>query len=285
MKSFQSSLLLEAMESVDHGVKTKEETFSGGRVTTVELPEENPFSKPGGKYITIETKRVQSLQDQAFENAVNAVARAITPMIHGARVLVAALGNNDITPDSLGPKMMRHLMVTRPFEQIAPDALGEGKLRSVAAVCTNVYGATGIESAEMIRGVTAQIQPDTVIVIDALATTHLSRLCSTVQVADTGLVPGSGVANARKEVSRSALGVPVISVGMPTVMDGAALLEQVGSSNETVDQTLSEYGETLIAMPTGIGTATDNGAKLLAFALNKALHYNMSMRDMLSFLS
>lgn len=286
MKSFRAGLLLEAMESApSHSYQTTERKFDGGKTTTVQLPKDNSFGKPAGKYITIELAKIQNLQDEKLKQAVYEIASQIAPLIRGKQILVAALGNNDITPDSLGPKMLAHLMVTRPLQTVAPKHLGEGKLRSVAAVCTNVYGATGVESAELIRGLTAEIRPDTVVVIDALATGHLSRLCTTVQISDSGIAPGGGVNNERAALTPETLGVPVISIGMPTVMDGRTLLSAVTEDKDKIESALTPYADSLIATPTQIGVATDNGAKLIAFALNRAFHYELSLEDMLKYLS
>lgn len=285
MNYFQAGLLIEAMESVDHGIKTEERRFPGGKVTMVTLPAKNDFNRPAGRYSTIELSKVQNLQEEALEEAVRQISEIVVQYITGDKVLVAALGNNDITPDSLGPKMLSHLMITRPLEQIAPDQLGKGRMRSVAAICTNVYGVTGVESAEMICGVCRQIQPDCVILIDALATTHLSRLCTTVQIADTGLTPGAGVGNERLAVDERTLGVPVVSIGMPTVMSGQTLAGFLTKDEGKIRRTLSPFESDLIVTPTQIGSATDNGAKLIAYSLNRALHYRMSIADMLSFLS
>ncbi len=285
MQYFQSGLLLEAMEDAGSGIKTKEHRFPGGKVTVVRLPEKNEFDRPAGEYTTVELSQVQRLQDEALEEAVRQISEVLVRYITGERVLVAALGNNDITPDSLGPKMLSHLMITRPYERLEPKLLGKGRLRSVAAICTNVFGATGVESAEMICGVARQIHPDCVIVIDALSTGHLSRLCSTVQIADSGITPGGGVGNDRPAVDEKTLGVPVISIGMPTVMDGQTLASFLTEDEGRIRQTLSPFERDLIVTPTQIGSATDNGAKLIAFSLNRALHYRISVEDMLKYLS
>ncbi len=286
MHNFQTGLLLEAMESMSgHGVQSKERRFKGGKVTSVRLDADNPFGRPAGTYTTVELQEIQSLQDEALDEAVRQIAEVLSRHITGQKILVAALGNNEITPDSLGPKMLSHLMITRPLESIAPKQLGKGRLRSVAAICTNVFGVTGVESAEMILGVSRLISPDCVIVIDALATTHLSRLCSTVQISDTGITPGAGVGNARVSVDEKSLGVPVISIGMPTVMDGQTLAHSLTEDAEKIKKALSPYENDLIVTPAQIGAATDNGAKLIAYALNRALHYRISIEDMLKYLS
>lgn len=271
MKQIYESLLLEAMEERGEGVCTEEKHFAGGSIRRVQLEQKNPYGRPAGNYVTVELQPVQGLQEEELGQAVAAVAGELRPMLRGKRVLVAALGNRDITPDSLGPKMTRHLMITRPLEMLQPEVFRESGLRSVAAVCTNVFGTTGVESAEMIAGITGRIGAQTVIVIDALATEHRSRLCTTVQLSDGGLAPGAGVGNHRALLNAEVLGVPVISVGMPTVMSARKLTEKA-------------EGEELLVMPTDIGVATDNGAKLLAFALNQALH-DVSIREMLGYLS
>ena len=284
MREIYEGLLLEAMEENTHGVKSREQTFPGGKITTVQLAAQNPFDRPEWTYVTVELSPVQRLQDEALETAVAQIAAVLEKFVVGRRVLVAALGNNEITPDSLGPKMLRHLMITRPLALLQPQTFADSGLRSVAAVCTNVFGTTGVESAELIAGLCAQVEVDAVVVIDALATTHLSRLCTTVQLSDGGLSPGAGVGNHRKLLNAQTLGVPVISVGMPTVMDGGALAQALCQETESPQELLQDYDGSLIVTPADIGVATDNGAKLLAFSLNRALH-GLSIAEMLQFLS
>lgn len=284
MNFVYEGLLLEAVEENARGVKTEEKEFDGGKITTVLLEEQNPFDRPAGKYTTVELEQVQRLQDEALEKAVEEIAALLSELIRGKRVLIAALGNNEITPDSLGPKMTSHLMITRPLELLQPEVFVKSGFRSVAAVCTNVFGTTGVESAEMIAGVCRQIQAETVIVIDALATNRLSRLCSTVQISDGGMAPGAGVGNHRQLLNEQTLGVPVISIGMPTVMNGRTLAEDLCEDEQRIGEVLSPFTEDLIVTPTQIGVATDNGAKLIAFALNRALH-SLTIEEMLQYLS
>ena len=284
MNFVYEGLLLEAVEENARGVKTEEKEFDGGKITTVLLEEQNPFDRPAGKYTTVELEQVQRLQDEALEKAVEEIAALLSELIRGKRVLIAALGTNEITPDSLGPKMTSHLMITRPLELLQPEVFVKSGFRSVAAVCTNVFGTTGVESAEMIAGVCRQIQAETVIVIDALATNRLSRLCSTVQISDGGMAPGAGVGNHRQLLNEQTLGVPVISIGMPTVMNGRTLAEDLCEDEQRIGEVLSPFTEDLIVTPTQIGVATDNGAKLIAFALNRALH-SLTIEEMLQYLS
>lgn len=279
MKITYGKLLMETMETADTDLQTKQTQFDGGTVTEVTLTDGNPFGKPAGRYITVETDHIQTLSEPCFGSVMQQISRAVESMLTGTKVLVAALGNEAVTPDSLGPKMTSHLMVTRPLETVQPSLLRPGNLRSVAAICTNVYGTTGVESAELVAGLCHTIHPDTVILIDALSTSHLSRLCTTVQISDTGISPGAGLGNYRPEISEQALGVRVISVGMPTVMQANEFAEQL------TDTDLSEHAGRLIVTPQDIAAATDNGARLIAFALNHALHYGLSTEDMLKYLS
>ncbi len=270
MNNVRTKLLLEAMEeTAPPAVGSHTRTFEGGRTTVVELEEGNPFGRPRGRYITVETTRVQKLGGAPFEAAVEEIARHLAGMIRGERVLVAALGTSESTPDALGPKMMRHLLVTRPFEKIAPELLGRGKMRTLSALCTNVYGVTGIESAELLRGAIREVRPDTVIVVDALATSSKDRLCATVQLSESGMIPGSGVGNDRPDVTAETLGVPVISVGMPTVMND--------------DRFSGDEG--LVVIPYDIAAAVDGGAKLLGLSVSRAAHFEMPIPDILGYLS
>ena len=271
MTNVRAKLLLETMEEsripdTPSGVNE----FPGGKTTVVDLAEGNAFGRAAGRYITVETERMQKLGGETFEAAVKEVARHLAKMIRGDRVLVAALGTSESTPDALGPKMMRHLLVTRPFEKIAPELLGPGKMRTLSALCTNVYGVTGIESAELLRGAIREVHPDTVIVVDALATSSLDRLCATVQLADRGIIPGSGVGNDRQDVTEETLGVPVLSVGMPTVMSAAEF---------------TKNADGLIVIPYDIAAAVEGGAKLLGLSVSRAAHFEMPVPVILGYLA
>ena len=157
--------------------------------------------------------------------------------------------------------------------------------REVAALESPVFGISGVEGGELAKGLVKALCPEGVILIDALATGRLERLCKTIQLADCGLVPGGGVENARQEISRRTLGVPVFSIGIPTVVDCRALLRYVlGEEGERYEDKLHPYEESLLATPRQMGAATDMGAKLIAFSLNKALHGDLSTQEILKYL-
>ena len=200
------------------GVQAEERERAGMPVTVVRVLDktgERALGKPRGTYITLTLEGVETRADGAFPRAVEAVAAERGP------VLVAGLGNRAITPDAIGPRVHDCTLVTRHLVGRMPEQFGH--LRPVASVAAEVMGSTGLESRELVASVCQSIRPCCVIAVDALASRSLGRLCRTVQLADTGIAPGSGVGNHRAARDRASLGVPVIAVGVPTVVDGATL--------------------------------------------------------------
>ena len=255
-------------------------------VTTVRLEDKEDIKRYGrekGTYVTIETDRVYKITDDDFETVVDVIKGEILSLMpeKRERILVAGLGNREITADSLGPKCIDRMIVTRSLESAMPQLIQSGGFSSVSAISANVFGVTGIESAELIDGIVSVISPSLVIVVDALATSSVSRLCKTIQISDTSIIPGGGVDNARKKISADEFGTKMISIGMPTVIDAATLLTNAGYSRE---KAVKEVGDDLIAMPMKIDSATDTAAKLIAFALNKALQGDIPTEDILKFL-
>ena len=176
-------------------------------------------------------------------------------------------------------------MVTRHLVEQLPGFFGH--LRPVAALTPGVLGTTGLESAEIIRGVIERSRPDVVLIVDALASRKLSRLCRTVQLADTGIVPGSGVGNARAALNRETLGVPVIAIGVPTVVDAVTLVGDMAESAGLADfdeQTLAPFGGGLMVTPKEIDTHVKDIARVVAYAVNLCLHPSLSFDDIGHFL-
>lgn len=280
----RTGLIIETMElatlkSQENIPSAKKEKFECCNVTTVVVEtddESKALDREKGNYITVEFDKTYSITDEAFESVVDVIAdkiKTLSDKFFGERIVVAGIGNKNITADSIGPKSIERIIVTRSLENtefISKDCFG-----NVSAIAADVFGVTGIESAELIEGIASVLNPALVIVVDALATTSLSRLCKTVQISDTSLVPGGGVDNARKSISPNNIKVPIISIGIPTVID---VCDVVKSDIKT------EYDDSLVAMPARIDDATDIGAKLIAFSLNKALHNNLSVDDILKFL-
>ena len=274
------------------GVAAREYKRHGFPVTKVEIINEEgsrAMGKPVGNYVTVEMQGLMRHEEDAFKRAVQAVADELSPLLpvggmYG--VLLAGLGNRDITPDAIGPLAMQNSVVTRHLVDKMPERFGH--MRPVAAISPGVLGTTGMESAELILGAIQHVQPGAVIVIDALTSRRLSRLCSTVQIADSGIVPGSGVGNARAALNRKTLGVPVISVGVPTVVDAVTLMadltEQAGQPEPDWDE-ISKFSGGLMVTPKEIDTQVETLARMIGYAISVALHPEMDADEVRDFLS
>lgn len=294
MKKLRTGLLLETIEAasaanVAYAARADKVRHGACTVTTVKIDSDKDselFEREKGTYITVETDRVYQITDDEFEDIVDVISNVIRSLMpkKPGRILIAGIGNRSVTADSLGPKCVDRIIVTRGFEKVMPEIIKDGTYSSVSAICSNVFGVTGIESAELIGGIADMLKPSLIIVVDALATTSVSRLCKTIQISDTSLTPGGGVDNARSRISPDDLDTPVISVGMPTVIDVRSILSESGCSEKVIKEGLSEYEDSMIAMPARIDSATDIAAKLIAFAINKALHRDMTTEDILRFL-
>ncbi len=209
------------------GVEARQETENGFPVETIRILDERgeqALGKPRGTYVTMELEPLLRRETGAFRRGAGVVAarlRALLGLGEGESVLVAGLGNRAMTPDVLGPMTLEHMLATRHLVSALPETFGG--LRPVSLLETGVLGTTGLESSELIRAVVRRLRPKAVVAIDALASRRLDRVCRTLQLSDTGIAPGSGVGNSRPELSRSSLGVPVVAVGIPTVVDAATL--------------------------------------------------------------
>ena len=271
------------------GVRETHRRVRGFGVTELEVLDatgERALGKPRGRYITVELDALIRREENAFADAcavLSAQLRALLPP-HCGGCLVVGLGNRDITPDAIGPDAVDCIMVTRHLKRELPDEFAG--LRPVAAVCAGVLGTTGIESGELVRAVAERLRPDVVIAVDALASRTPERLCRTVQIADTGIVPGSGVGNARKALNRETLGVPVIAVGVPTVVDAATLaLDLAAKSGVALDPEAFGAVGSMIVTPREIDKNVHDAAKLIGYAINLALHDGIGIADVDMFLS
>ena len=262
------------------GVRAREEHVDGYKVHRVEILDmegARALGKPQGTYLTLDIAPLRRGDHDAFERAVNAIAQLMRPLLPGeGAVLVAGIGNRQMTPDALGPLALEHLLVTRHLGEVLPD------FRPVAAIGAGVLGTTGMEVAEWVYGASRRIRPAAVILVDALAARSLERLCATVQIADSGLVPGSGVGNHRKALTRDTLGVPVISVGVPTVVDAATLaMDLVGAcGGEIARAQLPQEGRNLFVTPDSIDAKIRELAKLIGYGLNLALQPQLEFEDL-----
>ena len=218
------------------GVSYNRKTICGINVHTMEIHTNNAASilcKPIGSYYTISLKKLLRRCDDAFIDGVKCIGKVLRSVLpQGNKFLVACLGNPRITPDAIGPQCAQQVMVTRHLKAYMPETFSD--FSEVSLVCPGVLGTTGIESASLVKGAVDAVQPDAVIVVDALAASNMDRLCSTIQICNTGIEPGSGVGNRRYALNKETLGVPVISIGVPTVVDVSTILYIFVTSIEIV---------------------------------------------------
>ena len=261
------------------GVMAQDEELCGCPVTRVEILDEEgarALGKPVGTYLTLDVSALWRREEGAFFRAAQALAYLLEPLLpEEGPVLIAGLGNPAMTPDALGPQALNHILVTRHLQEALPT------LRSVSALGAGVLGSTGIEAAEWIRGAAEHVKPAAVVIIDALAARSLDRLCSTVQVSDTGLIPGSGVGNHREALNRETLGVPVVSIGVPTVVsvETAAkdLLAQAGGDEEKLGRL---EGKGLFVTPDSIDFKLRELARVVGYGLDLMLQPTLEPDDL-----
>ncbi|MDR2421014.1 MAG: GPR endopeptidase [Oscillospiraceae bacterium] len=296
----RTDLAMEAMELWNEsagaagelpGVVAREEARRGFNVATVEITNGEgaaALGKPVGKYVTMELDGLIRREDGAFSRAAETLASELEALLcldGDGSVLVAGLGNRAITADAIGPETVKNTMVTGHL--VYGSTGGFGGLRPVYALEPGVLGTTGIESARIIKAVANAVRPGRVIVVDALAARRLSRICRTVQISDTGIVPGSGVGNAREGINRETLGAPVVAVGVPTVVDAGTLAADIagraGAGSDGFAE-LEGLGGGLVVTPKDIDSSVADISKLVGYAINLALHRGLTADDITMFL-
>lgn len=271
----------EQLEEELDGVKIEKENFEDAVVTTIEIVSETgvkTIGKPKGRYITVEITPFIS-DGEVFDGRMDAVVKTLTSLMpEQGLVLVAGLGNDHITPDALGPKSIDYILATRHISKELGESIGLGGLRGVATIVPGVLGQTGMETGEIICGIAEAVKPACLIVIDALASSSLSRLGCTVQISDTGIIPGSGVGNHRFEINQKTMGIPVISMGIPTVVNTMTLLNEITNGQCPQDETY----QNMVVTPREIDTVIERGAKLIGMSINRCLQKNLSVQDIFS---
>ena len=258
------------------GVKAVEKKVQGYSVTRIDILDrrgEAALGKPVGSYRTLDLSAFWQRSEGFFDRAVRAVGQQLRELIpESGSVLVAGLGNAAMTPDAVGPLAADSVLITRHLIAAMPRQFSG--FRPVAVLRTGVLGATGVESAEAVRGLAAQIHPALIIAVDALASRRMGRLCNTIQFSDTGIIPGSGVGNHRAALNRETLGVPVIAVGVPTVVDAATLaadlLEESGLPDIRPER-LQSSPVSLMVTPRDIDQQVRDLGKVIGYGINWAL--------------
>ncbi len=267
------------------------------RVDTVTVKNGNAekiTGKPVGKYVTVTTGEIWKADRETFENMALTVSDTVKEMLpQKGLCLVAALGNDKVTADAVGPLAADNLIVSRHLKtQNRPlyDSLGLGEC---ACVVPGVMGDTGAEAFELIKGAVDILKPSSVVVIDALASRNMERLVKTVQICDSGISPGSGVGNARQEISRKTLGVPTVAIGVPTVVEVQTLcldvLSQVlGDEKEVlrhIEQKMPNNIGRFFVCPKETDRIIKSMARLIGYSLNFAFHKDMTVSEMDEFLA
>lgn len=253
------------------GVRVEKESLEGFELLSVSIDNAQGsavLGKPPGHYYTLHLSKSPGFEPEEFSRGVSAIARLIKrciPRQPRGGVLIAALGNPDITPDAIGPLTAGNILVTKHLKDRGISGFED--FSSTLLCRTGVLGTTGIESAEQIRCLCESFRPELVIAVDALAGAEVERLCRTVQICDSGISPGSGVGNDRQELSEASLGVPVIALGVPTVIDAASICDREGL-------------EHMFVTPRDIDSLVRSAGRLLGYGINMALHPGLEVEDM-----
>lgn len=288
-------------EKID-GVSVDIKKHDGISITRIDVTNKNgeeALGKPQGRYVTIEAPDIK-YSVEVYERTCKLLAEEIREMAEcgrNSKTLVVGLGNKQITPDALGPDVVKKLMVTGHIKEYKKELLGD-EISAVYAIAPGVLGTTGIESAEIIRGVIDRVHPDLIIAVDALASRSLDRISTTIQISDTGINPGAGVENNRKALNKENLGVKVIAIGVPTVVDAATI------ASDSIDMAVSDInGEELddrykhdmikkaltknigglMVTPKDIDLVVEKTSKTVANGINMALHENLTFEDIESY--
>lgn len=265
------------------GVKAREGEVLGFPLTRVEILDpagEEALGKPRGTYLSLDLGELRGGDDLA--RAARAVGELLRPLLpEEGPILCAGVGNRDMTPDALGPLAVDHLLVTRHLGGVLPG------LRPVSALAGGVLGDTGLEAAEWVRGAAQAVSPGAIVLIDALAARSLDRLCATVQLSDTGLAPGSGVGNRRMALDRETLGAPVISIGVPTVVDvetvARDVLEEAGGGGDR-PAALGSAARRLFVTPDAIDQKVRLLGKVIGYGVSLAAQEGIGYGELVELL-
>lgn len=289
------------------GVHTVERELDGLTVTRVEIRTQDAsklLHKPPGLYITVDVPRFKDRDADLRDRLTDTLAEELTPLLarpKGEHILVVGLGNWNATPDALGPRVVDRLLVTRHLGAVVPKDIRD-RLRPVSAVAPGVLGTTGIETVDIVRGIVQETHPDMVVAIDALAARSPARLVASVQVADSGIHPGSGVGNRRHGLTPETLGVPVVAIGVPTVVQAGSIVNQAlgllvdalgddpaffaivremrePERRQLVEDVISPAMGDLMVTPKEIDVLVNDMADVVAEALNRALQPDLDRQE------
>lgn len=301
-----------AIETEAEGIEAEEEScgfdIKVTRVKIVNQSGSDTLGKPIGNYITIELPDLVSYEQKAYEEACRVCAKELSALadpVPNGTVMVIGLGNRNITADALGPKAVDSVLVTRHLIEYMPEEIDQ-RLSSVCAVSPGVLGITGVETGEIVKGICDRVKPALIIAIDALCSRRIERINNTIQFTDTGIVPGAGIGNRRMAIDKDELGIPVIAIGVPTVIDAATIvgdtidrivdnLKQNAEENLPLYKMLSVIAEDdkygmikqvlspdrgdFVVTPKEIDSAVNDVSEIIANGINIALHKGITLED------
>ena len=306
-----------AYEGEIDGVIVDEDVIDDTKVTKVTIKNENGakvLGKPVGNYITIDIPDYTVYDGEIMENVSEVVGKTMKALINMTQdktALVVGLGNWKVTPDALGPKVVEKIMVTRHLKDVMPEAIDDSII-PVCAISPGVLGITGIETGDVIKALVEKIKPDLVVCVDALASRRIDRVNRTIQISDTGISPGAGVGNHRMKINEETLGVKVIAVGVPTVVDAATIandsidlvMDEFISKSEKgsdfynmiksidknekeilIKELLNPHVGDLMVTPKEVDLVIDSLSKIIANGINISLQPNLDMDDINKFMS
>lgn len=275
--NFRTDLAVEQIiDTLPSGVHVKKrgKAFEITEITITDDRHRQSLGKGRGKYITLESSSLSRFSDN-YEDMAQELADEIRPLVPDGEIFVVGLGNRDITPDAIGVQTAEKVLATRHLRDELDSEEEEflTSLRRVSTFAGGVMGQTGIETAEIVKAVCSEIKPSAVIAVDALACSDISRLGTTIQISDSGISPGSGVSNARQELSQTNLGIPVIAVGVPTVVDMHTIVRSLAGVE--IDSDLPN----MMVTPRDIDRLTERASQLIAFGINLALQPSLTFDD------
>lgn len=283
------------------GVEEKVEKLEQIKITTIDIKEPQAaqtMGRPVGTYVTIEAPPLKINDPYVKEEIIEAMAKSIPSLLPETLkpqdvVLLVGLGNWRATPDALGPKFIEYSPITRHYHQYAPEALVEG-MRPTCGIAPGVLGITGLETFDVIKGVVDNTKPAVLIVVDSLAAQNVERIGTTIQMSNTGIQPGSGIGNSRQALTQQELGIPVIAIGCPTIVNAAIITNQAirqycvnngvsfveSRANDTIQDILSFFGGSLTVTPKEIDDIIENTSRILAMGVATSLFPGISQEQL-----
>ncbi len=307
-----AQMLTESEKSIEgvevENIETGRDDIFLSRVKIENEKGEKAMGRPIGNYVTIESAAIKENDADAHEKIIELLSEALIKLLKlekNSTILVVGLGNWNVTPDALGPKVISKILVTRHIRESLPEQI-DSSVRDVSAVSPGVMGITGIETAEIIKGIAQRVKPDFIIAIDALAARRSSRINATIQLTDSGISPGSGLGAKRMTLNKQTMGIPVVAIGVPTVVDAAtlvndtmdnlidALISRIKTGSEfynmlsgldksekydLIQEILNPYTGNMFVTPKEVDAVIERLANIISNSINIALHPGINRDD------